>query len=312
MSRSRGRKGRPVHGWLVVDKPEGVSSAGIVAQAKRAFNAAKVGHGGTLDPLASGILPLAFGEATKVMPYVLRHDKTYDFTIAWGTATATADREGEVIATHPHRPTAADILAVIPEFVGTITQTPPAYSALKVDGKPAYARARAGEAVTLPERIVSIYALTLTAADANTACFTVACGTGTYIRSLAEAIAQRLGTVGHVHALRRTHVSGFTNAPSYAINHVLDVPEGERETLLQPLDTPLADIPTLVLSVAEAKRLQHGQRLARPDTPDAAALRIYVGNTFIGMVGSAKGVVQPLRLFNHITMEDEDVHYRRT
>ncbi|MBM3541566.1 MAG: tRNA pseudouridine(55) synthase TruB, partial [Alphaproteobacteria bacterium] len=204
------RRGRPVHGWIVLDKPLGLSSAGAVAAVKRALDAAKAGHAGTLDPLATGVLPVALGEATKTASYVVDARKVYAFTVRWGEARDTDDAEGRVTAKSAHRPTADAIRAALPAFIGRVAQTPPVFAAIKIGGERAYARARREEDVELAPRVVEIEALELLdRPDADHARFRVGCGKGTYVRALARDLAVRLGTVGHIQALRREAVGRF-------------------------------------------------------------------------------------------------------
>src|SRR6476661_2784182 len=199
------RKNRvDVHGWIVLDKPVGMTSTHAVAAVRRLFNAKKAGHAGTLDPLASGILPLAFGEATKTVPYVVDGEKAYSFTVKWGEETDTDDSEGRVTATSEIRPSEEAILAALPRFTGVIEQVPPKYSAIKIDGERAYDLARDGEVVELKSRPVEIYALTLTSRDEGSASFAAECGKGTYVRAIARDLGRKLGCLGHVTALRRT------------------------------------------------------------------------------------------------------------
>ncbi len=258
---ARSRKGTPIHGWLAIDKPAGRSSAQVVAAVRRITGAAKAGHGGTLDPLATGVLPIALGEATKTVAYVMDGAKTYRFTLRFGEARATDDAEGSVTGTSPVRPTDDEIRAVLPRFTGLIDQVPPAFSALKVDGVRAYALARAEEPVDLPPRSVRIDRLELIGRpDPDHAEFLIRSGKGAYMRSLARDIAKALGTVGHVAALRRTAVGPFTEAQAIslesleALGHSLAA-SGQ----LMTVETALDDIPALALTEAEARRLRCGQ-----------------------------------------------------
>jgi len=258
---ARRRQGRPIHGWLIIDKPAGMSSAHVVAKVRRLTGAAKAGHGGTLDPLATGVLPIALGEATKTVSYVMDGAKEYRFTLRFGEARATDDAEGPVTATSPVRPSDAEIRAVLPRFVGMIEQVPPAFSALKVDGVRAYELARAEETVELEPRLVRIERLELVARpDSDHAEFLVRSGKGAYMRSLARDLARALGTVGHVSALRRTAVGPFTEAQAISLETL--------ETLghslaasghLLAVETALDDIPALALTETEARRLRSGQ-----------------------------------------------------
>ncbi len=258
---ARRRRGDPIHGWLVIDKPAGRSSAQVVAAVRRITGAAKAGHGGTLDPLATGVLPIALGEATKTVSYVMDGAKAYRFTLRFGEARSTDDSEGAVVETSPARPTDDEIRAVLPRFTGLIEQVPPAFSALKVEGVRAYKLARAEEAVELAPRQVRIDALDFVARpDADTAEFLVRSGKGAYMRSLARDIARALGTVGHVAALRRTAVGPFREEQAIS----LETLEGVGHSLaasgqLLTVETALDDIPALALTETEARRLRCGQ-----------------------------------------------------
>ncbi len=261
---ARKRRGQAVHGWLVLDKPVGVTSTAAVGMARRAFDAAKVGHGGTLDPLASGILPLAFGEATKLIAYAMDGRKTYRFTVRWGEQRSTDDLEGEVIARSDRRPTRAEIEAILPRFTGPILQRPPAFSALKVAGERAYDLARGGEAVDLPPRPVEVERLTLIdCPDADHAVFECTCGKGTYIRALGRDFGLMLGCFGTITALRRIAVGPFTEAQSVSLDSLGESAHKDgAELRLLPLATVLDDIPALAVTEAEAVRLSHGQAIA--------------------------------------------------
>lgn len=250
-----------VHGWLVLDKPLGLTSTQALGQARRLLNGKKAGHAGTLDPLASGILPLAFGEATKLVPHVMDGDKDYEFTIRWGDARSTDDAEGDVVATSDVRPNDAAIRAALPSFTGMISQTPPAYSAIKLNGERAYDIARAGGAPQMAPRPVMIYTLTyLGAVDADHGRFHVVCGKGMYVRSLARDLAQELGTCGHVTALRRTRVGSFTLDQAVTLEQLTAATAtGQANQALLPLKAALGSIPVLTLMPAEAHSLQQGQ-----------------------------------------------------
>ena len=260
-----------VHGWLVLDKPLGLTSTQALGKARRLLGGKKAGHGGTLDPLATGILPLAFGEATKLIPYVMDGDKEYEFTVRWGECRTTDDAEGAVTATSDVRPTEAQIRAALSAFVGVISQKPPAFSAIKVQGERAYDLARAGEVVDLAAREVAIYSLELIEApDVDSATFRAACGKGMYVRSLARDLAAMLGTCGYVSFLRRTKVGPFTLKTSVAMDKLEGLEaENAASTALLPLKAALWSIPTLVLSAAEAHTLRSGQTvLIRPQHGD--------------------------------------------
>jgi tRNA pseudouridine55 synthase len=258
---ARTRKGDKVDGWLILDKPAGLSSAGAVAAVKRLFNAAKAGHAGTLDPLATGVLPIALGEATKTVSFVQDGAKAYRFTLRWGESRTTDDTEGEVVATSDIRPDEAAIRAALPAFTGEIEQRPPAYSALKQEGRPAYARARAGEVVELASRRVRIDGFELESRpDRDHAVFRVDCGKGTYIRSLARDLAVLLGTVGHVAELRRLKVGRFSAQTAISLANLASLGHSPaRFSHLWPVETALDDIPALAITEADSLRLRQGQ-----------------------------------------------------
>ena len=308
------RKGNYVHGWVILDKPEGLSSSRAVGIVRGVFNAAKAGHGGTLDPLATGILPIALGEATKTVYFAMHGAKSYEFTLQFGSQTSTDDREGEVIATSDNRPERAAIEAALPGFTGEIDQRPPIFSAIKVDGRRAYDIARnmvADGLDSLPElesRPVVVDRLELRDADAGSATFFVACGKGTYIRSLARDLAIALGTVGHVSRLRRLSVGPFdeSDAISLAFLEKLEHSAAAFEHL-KPVTSALDDIPALPVSAGEAAKLRHGQTL--PALSPAAGARfaeIVAAGTGVAIAGSVPvalvsvkaGQLHPLRVFN--------------
>jgi tRNA pseudouridine55 synthase len=307
MGRRRG--GTPVHGWLVLDKPYGMSSSRAVGAVRRLLDAAKAGHGGTLDPLATGILPIALGEATKTVAWAMAGRKTYRFTLRWGEARATDDAEGAVTATSDVRPDPASIAAVLPRFTGTIQQTPPAYSALKLDGERAYDLARRGETVELAARPAEIFALRLIGqVDDDHAEFEVETGKGVYVRSLGRDIALALGTVGHIAALRRLAVGTFTLDRAIS----LDKLEALRHSAavfghLLPIETALDDIPALALTEAEAHRLRHGQTVvpllaadqARLDElGNGALVRATTGEMLVALTEVSAGGLRPVRVLN--------------
>lgn len=290
-------------GWLVVDKPLGLSSAQVVGRIKRLLREAgikvpRIGHGGTLDPLATGVLPIALGEATKLAGRMLDAAKGYDFTVAWGTATATEDAEGAVVATSPVRPDAAAIEAALAGFRGPIAQRPPAYSALKIDGKRAYARARAGETLEMAERQVTVHALELVATRADAADFALACSKGTYVRSLARDLAVALGTVGHVSALRRTRAGPFVLAQAISLDNLAALlQEARLEQAVLPLTAGLDDIPALAVSPEEALALRQGQRL--PGHPALHGLYLATdGPVPVALVDISSHQIRVVRGFN--------------
>ena len=265
-----------MHGWLIIDKPIGIGSTQIVAAAKRAlreggYPKVKVGHGGTLDPLATGVLPVALGEATKLSGRMLDADKRYDFTIRFGEETETLDAEGAIVATSEIRPTLSEAQAVLAGFAGQIDQVPPAYSALKVEGKRAYALARAGEAVELKSRRVTVHDLSILSELAprkvekslQELTLSVTVSKGTYIRSLARDIARALGTVGHVTMLRRTKAGPFTLGPAISLDKLSELAKARQlEQALLPLTAGLDDIPALSVTPDQARALRQGRRLA--------------------------------------------------
>ncbi len=299
---------RDIHGWIVLDKPIGMTSTHAVAVIKRLYSAKRVGHAGTLDPLASGCLPIALGEATKTVPFVVDSRKTYQFTIRWGEERDTDDAEGRVVATSEFRPDAAGINALLTRFVGTIQQVPPRFSAVKVDGERAYDLARDGEVVELASRQVTVHRLELTdIPDPDHAMLAAECGKGTYVRSLARDLGRALGSLGHVSALRRSQVGPFAEADMIpleqveALCHRAAAGEGHLADTLLPIETALDDIPALAVSPADAARLARGQ---------AALLRGRDASIFRGMVQVAasgqllaiaeveRGEIVPRRVFN--------------
>ena len=298
----RRKKGSPVHGWVILDKPLGMTSTQAVGKVRRLFGAQKAGHGGTLDPLASGILPIALGEATKTVPFVMDGRKEYRFTLRFGEARSTEDAEGEVTATSEARPDDAAIAASLPAFTGEITQTPPAFSALKIDGKRAYDLARAGETVELKPRQVLIERLELTGRpDRDHADFVVQCGKGTYIRSLGRDLALALGTVGHLSMLRRTVVGPFREEGAISLSKLEAL--GHIPALfgaLAPVATALDDIPALAMTEAQADRLRQGQPviLTRDAPPSGALVRAELDGRLVALVRSDGVSLQPVRVFN--------------
>ncbi len=259
----RRRRGRRIDGWLVVDKPAGMTSAHVVARVRRLLDARKVGHAGTLDPMATGLLPVALGEATKTITFVMGGAKTYRFTVRWGEARSTDDADGEVTATSSVRPTAEEIEAALGGFLGEIEQVPPAFSAVKVEGRRAYALAREEKPVKLEPRTVRVDRFRLVEVpDADHAVFEVVCGKGTYIRSLARDLARRLGTFGHVAAIRRTAVGPFAEKDAISLDKLESLGHSAAALgQLLPVETVLDDIPALALTEVEADRLRQGRAI---------------------------------------------------
>ena len=302
MTTETGPKAGP-NGWLILDKPLGLSSAQGVAATKRILRGIgirpdRIGHGGTLDPLATGVLPIAIGEATKLAGRMLDATKAYDFTVKWGEATATEDAEGDVIATSDVRPDAAAIAAVLPRFTGPIDQVPPAYSALKVDGQRAYTLARAGESFELAVRHVTIHSLVLVESTHDSATFSASVSKGTYIRSLARDIALALGTVGHVTMLRRTKAGPFSLDQAISLDKFESlVQERALEQALLPLMAGLDDIPALAIDPEQAAALRQGRRLfGHPATP--GTYLACLGSVPVALVEIDQEAVRVVRGFN--------------
>jgi len=305
----RRRKGRPVHGWIIIDKPVGLSSSAVVGKARRALNAAKAGHGGTLDPLATGVLPIAFGEATKTVSYAMDSTKTYRFTVRWGEARATDDREGTVTETSDVRPGEGQIRAMLPSFTGEIEQVPPLYSAIKVDGERAYDLARANVDIELEARMVTVESLDyLGSPDSDHAEFTAVCGKGTYIRSLARDLAKALGTVGHVAKLRRTAVGRFTEDDAISLDYLESLGHSAPDSeAFFPVETALDDIPALALTKDEARKLRHGQgvpvlpvasRSPFKDIAQGDVVCAMAEGRMVALARIAGGEIRPLRVLN--------------
>jgi tRNA pseudouridine55 synthase len=286
-----------VNGWVVLDKPVGMTSTHAVARLKRIFNAKKAGHAGTLDPLASGILPVALGEATKTVPFVQDGEKSYRFTIAWGAETDSDDAEGRVIARSEHRPALADIRAALPQFTGRILQRPPAYSAIKVGGERAYDLARDGEMPDLAPRPVSIQAFTIVAADRDAATFEARCGKGCYVRALARDLGQLLGCRGHVAALRRTRVGPFAEEDCVPL---ADLADETAANALLGVEAGLSEMPHVAVDRESAARLRRGQSilLRARDAPMGGQAYASCGGVVIAVGAIEQGELLPGRVFN--------------
>ena len=292
-----------LNGWIILDKPVGLGSTQAVSAVKRLLREAgepktKVGHGGTLDPLASGILPIALGEATKLAGRMLDATKEYAFTVAFGEETDTLDAEGEAVATSDVVPTAEQVEAALPRFIGEIEQVPPAYSALKLDGKAAYARARAGEEVALLPRIVTVKELRLVSASGNEASLLATVSKGTYIRSLTRDIAHALGTVGHVSYLRRTRAGPFGLDSAVPLDFLTEIAKARQLTrAVLPLEAALDDIPALPVTPEQAQLLRHGQRLSGFPAKPGLSLATSEG-TPVALVEAAADGLRVVRGFN--------------
>ncbi len=302
---ARRKKGKPVHGWLVLDKPIGLTSTQAVGIVKRLFEAQKAGHAGTLDPLATGILPIALGEATKTVPFTVDGEKAYRFTVRFGAETDTDDAEGAVVETSEARPSRAAIEALLDNFTGEISQVPPRYSAIKVEGNRAYDLARSGEEVELEPRTVVIEDLRLVEMpDAETAVFEAECGKGTYVRALARDMGRALGCLGHVVALRRTRVGPFEEAEAVTVEALqAAAQEGEAALAAQLLsvEAALEDLPDVGVGPNDAASLARGQSvLVRGrDAPvlSGAAWAHFKGR-ILAIGELEKGAFRPTRVFN--------------
>jgi tRNA pseudouridine55 synthase len=302
---ARRKKGRPIHGWLILDKPSRMTSTQAVSAVRRAFDARKAGHAGTLDPLATGILPIALGEATKTVPYAVEGEKSYRFTVRWGAETNTDDAEGQIAATSEVRPERSAIETLLPRFIGEILQTPPAFSAIKIDGERAYDLARAGETVELEPRPVRIDSFTLLDMPASdTAVFEARCGKGTYVRALARDMGRALGCLGHLIALRRTRVASFDEAHAVTIEAVQAAAEqGEAalDALLLPVEAALADLAVLSVGQSDAARLLRGQPvlIRGRDAPANTGPTYATCKGHLIAVGRVeRGELHPIRVFN--------------
>jgi tRNA pseudouridine55 synthase len=304
----RKREKRDVHGWVILDKPVGMTSTHAVSAVRRLFSAKRAGHAGTLDPLASGCLPIALGEATKTVPFVMDGEKAYRFTVRWGEERDTDDAEGRVVATSETRPEPDAIRALLPRFTGRIEQVPPQFSAIKVAGERAYDIARDGEAVALEARPVDIFQLVLVEVpDRDQAVFEAHCGKGTYVRALARDMGRLLGCHGHVTALRRTTVGPFTEPDMISLErlealcHRAATGEGTLAGALLPVETALDDIPALAVSRADAARLNQGQAVLMRGR-DAPVLHgtVYVtaSGQLIALAEVDRGEIIPKRVFN--------------
>lgn len=308
---ARKRKGQAISGWLALDKPKGLTSTQALGKARRFLDAAKAGHGGTLDPLATGILPIAFGEATKTVSFAMDSQKTYRFELKWGIATATDDEEGEVVARSDVRPSDHDIDAALNDFIGDIEQVPPKYSAIKVDGKRAYDLARDNEEVILKARTVRVdrfERIPQSNPNPETAVFEADCGKGTYVRALARDLALCLNTVAHITDLRRTRCGPFDETMAISLDKLEALGhKAAGSGALLPVATVLDDIPALALTEEEARRLSHGQSVSlfavANRTPisgltPGAAVQAVCGDRLIAVAMVADGLVKPVRVLN--------------
>ena len=305
----RRRSGKPVNGWVILDKPVDMTSTAAVGAVRRIFDAQKAGHAGTLDPLATGVLPIALGEATKTLPYVVDTEKRYQFTLRWGVATSTDDREGDIIETCERRPSEAEIRDTLPQFIGEIMQVPPIYSAIKVNGQRAYDLARDGEEVELEARPIFIDAFDLVRIeDADHAVFSVVSGKGAYMRGLARDLARALGTVGHVASLRRNAVGPFQETDAISLDELGSFGQSPAASGgLRPVETPLDDIPALALTEQEANRLRNGQAVSLIRKTDLERISAFEDGEMVLAMATGKpvaltrytaGEVRPVRVLH--------------
>ena len=297
---------REIHGWIALDKAVGQTSTDAVAALKRMFRAKKAGHAGTLDPLASGILPIAFGEATKTVPFVMDGEKAYRFTVRWGIETDSDDSDGSGVERSDARPTRDAILAALPAFTGTIEQTPPKYSAIKIGGERAYDLARQGEVVELSARPVEIHRLDLIdMPNADHAVFEAECGKGTYVRAIARDLGRMLGCFGHVSALRRVRVGPFSEQNSVALQTLAALRDAEGEDALTasllPVEAGLSSLPALSVSTADAQKLALGQAVimrARDAPILEGMVSVSAQGALIALGQIEQGSLKPRRLFH--------------
>ena len=298
-------KGEDINGWLIIDKPRDMGSTQVVNLTRRLFNAKKNGHAGTLDPFATGVLPIAFGEATKILPYVTDGEKEYEFVLQFGALTNTDDSEGEIVEITNKIPTEDEIKQVIPLFVGKIKQTPPMYSAIKINGQRAYKLARDGQQVEMPEREIEIFDLQLLAFDKTNrqAKFKVKCSKGTYVRTLGRDMALKLGSKGYLQELRRTKCGKFSIDDAILLEKIKNIVHSDDLSKnLLPLETSLRDIADLAVSEADATKLKQGQGLS----PKAYDVKHYIGQDMVAfsqgklvaLVRIDERRISPVRVFN--------------
>ena len=305
----RKHRGKAIHGWIIIDKPGGLSSNAVVGRVRRLTGAAKVGHAGTLDPMATGVLPMALGEATKIVSYLMDGAKAYRFTVRWGEQRNTDDAEGEVVATSDARPAKEQILAVLGNFIGDIEQVPPVFSAIKIEGKRAYALARADQAPEMKPRTIHIEDLKLlSVVDADHAEFEAVSGKGAYMRSLARDLGTALGTVGHIAQLRRIAVGPFDEKQAISLDKLESLRHSAPlSEYLLPVETVLDDIPALALTETEARKLNQGQAI--PVLPVASrsplknigqgdVVRVMAEGRLVALAKINGGEIRPFRVMN--------------
>jgi tRNA pseudouridine55 synthase len=294
------KKGAPISGWIILDKPAGISSAQAVARVKQLLRPQKIGHAGTLDPLASGVLPLALGEATKTVSYMMDTEKSYGFTVTFGEERDTDDSAGAVTFTAADRPKKEDILHLLHEFTGEIEQTPPLYSAIKLAGRRAYAMAREGEAVALKSRQVRVHALELTGYGGDSASFLCRCGKGTYIRSIARDMGRKLGCYGYISALRRLTVGNFDENHAISLEVLAKMVHNTETDFLWPVESALDDILAWDIGPDQAAELRMGRSIHLPSTAEAAGITVLARceGKAVAICDLSQGSVKPVRVFN--------------
>lgn len=300
---ARKRKGNKIDGWLVIDKPYDMGSTKVVGKCRYLTKAQKVGHAGTLDPLATGVLPVAFGEATKTIPFIMDAKKTYRFTVAWGEERTTDDKEGDVVSMSAVRPTVDDIQRGIPAFIGVIKQRPPAYSAIKIDGRRAYDLARAGETVEMKEREVEVYDLELLESDIDSATFEMECSKGTYVRSVGRDLARKIGTLGHISMLRRTKVGSFDESDTISLEKLEElVHSAPLEEWILNVVTVLDDILALAVTEDQAACLKNGGFIPSKELPASSRIgdlyKAMHDDRIIALCELDEDFLKPVRVFN--------------
>jgi len=288
----------PINGWIILDKPSGITSAHAVAKVKRLLKPSKIGHAGTLDPLASGILPLALGEATKAVPYMMDSKKAYSFTVNWGLETDTDDLEGKITKKSEKKPSEQEITAILPKFIGEIDQTPPDYSAIKIDGKRAYDLARTGREFEIKTRKVSVDSLSITAFQDDSTTFTCHCGKGTYIRAIARDMGRELGCYGHVTMLRRLKVGKFTENHAISLELLEEMVHKSELDFIQTVESALDDIPAVNITASQAISLKHGQTVIFPENGLSSPVAVFENGTLIAVCDVADGQMKSRRIFN--------------
>lgn len=287
-----------INGWLVLDKPSGITSAKAVNIVKKSLKVKKIGHAGTLDPLASGILPLALGEATKTSAYAMGHDKEYEFTIKWGEETDSLDSEGQITSSGGKIPSETEINSILPLFTGVINQTPPAYSAIKINGERAYKLARKGIDVEMQSRPIKINSLRITSHNDDKTTFHTSCGKGTYIRSLARDIAHKLGTYGHIIMLRRLKVGKFSLDNAILLENIAKLMYKDNLYNILPVEVVLDDIPVVTFTKEQADAIKCGKQVDTGQIINYETASIFSSNRLIALAEVQNGIVKPLRVFN--------------